>query len=166
MDQSVSGGNFMWLQKALANCEAWESTSEMDLFVGVHNGYKCLVDPVLHRREIRLIKSERRLTVVDTIECQGSHQIECLWHFSEHCQISVENNTVIASHDGISMELHPSNNEVNIRTRFGEINPPMGWISRHYGVKTPSSTVVFNYDLRKAARLVTEIVCGKPKYIS
>jgi hypothetical protein len=163
-DQSVPGGNFMWLQKAVATCEAWESTNDIDLFVGVHNGYTRLVDPVLHRREIRLVKSERRFIVVDTIECQGSHQIECLWHFSEYCQISVENNIVIASNNGISMKLFPSNHDFNILTKCGEINPPMGWVSRHYGIKVPSTTVVFQYDLQRGTRLVTEIVCGSKKY--
>ncbi|MDT9110874.1 heparinase II/III domain-containing protein, partial [Escherichia coli] len=64
-DQSVIGGNFMWLQKANACCDVWETTSTRDFFVGSHDGYLRLPDGVLHRRSIEFDKVRRQLRVAD-----------------------------------------------------------------------------------------------------
>ncbi|HYM99420.1 MAG TPA: alginate lyase family protein, partial [Aestuariivirgaceae bacterium] len=58
-NQSTIGGNFMWLQKANSVCEIWESKIDSDRFAGWHDGYMQLNDRVLHRREIKLNKSEQ-----------------------------------------------------------------------------------------------------------
>jgi hypothetical protein len=39
MDQSVPGGNFMWLRHARSACSLWLSSAEHDSFEGWHEGY-------------------------------------------------------------------------------------------------------------------------------
>jgi hypothetical protein len=40
LDQSMIGGNFMWLKHARAWCEQWESDAGRDFFAGAHDGYR------------------------------------------------------------------------------------------------------------------------------
>ena len=56
LDQSVPGGNFMWLRHARSACSLWLSSTEQDSFEGWHDGYMRLEDPVKHRRLIELDK--------------------------------------------------------------------------------------------------------------
>src|SRR5467141_120939 len=48
LDQSQSGGNFMWLRKADARCTLWRPSDESDGFEGWHDGYMQLPDPLKH----------------------------------------------------------------------------------------------------------------------
>ena len=53
VDQSVSGGRFMWLRKAQARIDRMpRSPGDFD-FRGSHDGYLRLDDPVRHRRSVR-----------------------------------------------------------------------------------------------------------------
>ncbi|MGH8747056.1 MAG: alginate lyase family protein, partial [Burkholderiales bacterium] len=75
-DQSLAGGSFLWLRHARARCELLESDACRDLFVGAHDGYLRLRDPVLHRRRIEFDKLASRIEVHDTLECAGEHFVE------------------------------------------------------------------------------------------
>ena len=53
VDQSVSGGSFLWTQHARARCIAFEHGVDHERFVGEHDGYSRLADPVVHRARDR-----------------------------------------------------------------------------------------------------------------
>ena len=157
-NQSVIGGNFMWLRKANAVCEIWESGSEVDRVAGRHDGYTRLQDPVVHRREILLFKSEGRIVVTDSLECRGSHLIERFWHYAEHCSVSVDRSVVFANNNGISLRMNVTEEGSEIAVLRGEELPLGGWVSRCLDVKVPSSTVVFCVRIQGNTQLVTEMV--------
>jgi len=157
VNQSVIGGNFMWLDKANAWCECFETNSEEDFFVGVHDGYQRLPDPVTHRREIRLYKRERLLQVVDVLECHHSHDVELFWHFAEYCEVELTNRVVCASNNGHKLHMHfDPVVETTTILRGNEI-APAGWISRHMDEKTPITTVRNAVKITGSARIVTDI---------
>ena len=87
LDQSVPGGNFMWLSKARAGCSLWLSSPEKDSFEGWHDGYMRLDDPVKHRRLIELDKRARRVLVEDTLEMGEEHDVELFFHCHEDCAV-------------------------------------------------------------------------------
>ncbi len=53
-DQSLQAGNFMWTDHARARCIEFDVGAGRQHFVGEHDGYGRLEDPVVHRREIML----------------------------------------------------------------------------------------------------------------
>jgi hypothetical protein len=156
MDQSISGGNFMWLQHAAAQCVLWDSGDAHDRFIGMHDGYRRLKDPVTHRREILLDKPKRRLTVIDTLECNDRHEVEVFWHFSPTCSVMFDEEQVVATNDNTKIILRGDGSFV---MRTGDHETPSGWISPSFGVKTPTVTVTDRRSIWGTTQIVTTIDC-------
>ncbi len=156
-DQSVIGGNFMWVRHAKSKCIRWHVDDTMDEFEGSHNGYECLVDPVTHQRQIRLIKAENRIVIDDIFECKGAHTVHRYWHFSEHCKVTLANQEIIANNDGINISLTTKQSNVRMVRYEGATHPARGWISRRFDVKTPTSTVIWETPIEGRTRLQTDI---------
>src|SRR5262245_19654918 len=86
-DQSAQAGNFMWTDHARARCIEFEAGGSHQRFVGEHQGYERLEDPVVHRREIIYDARRHVIEVSDLLRCAGEHRAIRAWHFSEHCQV-------------------------------------------------------------------------------
>ncbi len=163
LDQSVIGGNFLWTSKASARCEEWKVEDEADRFLGWHDGYQRLSDPVLHRREIVLHKPERTILIIDTLECKAGHEIELFAHFAEHCRVTLrEDDTVIARGLRSAAELRVYGNPLAIRVLSGDDVAPAGWISRGLDSKRPTTTVVWQTAIHRTTSITTEISCSTP----
>lgn len=161
LDQSMIGGNFMWLKHAKAWCEQWESDAGRDYFSGVHDGYRQLPDPVLHRRSLEFDKAARILRVTDTLECKGEHQVELFWHFSETCRIQVSGNEISAGCDGRSVRFMMPGVTWSPRVASGQETPPLGWVSRRFDQKCKCSSVVWSGEISGTTTLDTEIHLGR-----
>lgn len=158
-DQSDSGGNFMWRRKANCSCEHWLSNSHRDQFVGVHDGYTRLPDPVIHRRNITYHKMRRTILVEDHIQCEGQHTLEGFWHFAEACQVAVKDNVIIAGNHDHSIELKLLKGHASYEIFHGDTSRPLGWVSRGYNVKRPCSTATWKADISGECTFVTQIQC-------
>jgi len=158
-DQSVIGGNFMWLKKAEAVCEVWKTGGDVERFVGSHNGYMRLPDSVLHRREIVLFRGKKEIVVTDIVNCRGVHVVERFWHFSEQCKVSLNGSITTAENKGTFVRMRAINSNAKIMLLHGNISPPGGWISRGFDTKIPTSTVVFRNKIQGTTQLVTIIDC-------
>ena len=142
LDQSVPGGNFMWLRKAAARCTRFDTSEERDLFEGTHDGYTRLADPVTHTRRIVLDKGSRTLEVEDTLAMKGEHEVEIFFHLGEKA--------LVRPIDG-GFEIRVGARNVRIRWPedvtgesalfFGSVDPKAGWVSRGYDMKVPAPTL-------------------------
>ena len=79
--QAEPTGPFSWGQLPRATAETWTSGRTFDLFVGSHDGYARLPNPVLHRRWVFSLKS-RFWLIRDLALGTGKHQIDLYWHLS------------------------------------------------------------------------------------
>lgn len=155
LDQSVIGGNFMWLKKADAQCEVFESGEEADQVIGSHNGYLRLKDPLLHRRKLKLDKKNNSLIVEDHFECKSNHYIERFWHFSEQCRVWQNKNSLWSENHGITICLECKDSEfVCVK---GQNDPPCGWVSRKLDLKVPSWTGIARNEISGETILRTVI---------
>jgi uncharacterized heparinase superfamily protein len=142
VDQSVIGGAFMWLQKAEATVESCEPPDAPVRLRARHDGYRRLRDPVTHTREVRFDSACRRLTVDDTVACAAAHSVERFWHFAESWVVRSDGpGRVVAESGGmiVSMDLGP---ESQVEILRGSTQPRAGWISRSFGSREPTTTVV------------------------
>lgn len=157
VDQSVMAGNFMWRHKAESTCIQWDLSDQKDHFIGQHNGYMRLSDPVRHIREIEFRKREQTFFISDTIQCTGYHRVYRFWHFSEYCTVKQSGNVVTAENCGIRISLVDMSESDNRVLHHGDEQRPLGWISRKYAVKVPTTTGVWTHEIQGPATLQTKI---------
>jgi hypothetical protein len=159
-DQSQSGGNFMWLRKARAGCNLWDSAPEHDRFEGWQDGYRRLADPVVHRRRIVLHKASRRLSIEDSLHMSGEHDIELLFHCSEQCLVEAAAGGYELRQGGKTLQLSlPQIEAAGSRLYVGSVAPIFGWVSRRFDDKQPAPTIVWRCRLQGDVVLRTEIAC-------
>ena len=159
LDQSVPGGNFMWLRKARAGCSLWLSSTERDSFEGWHDGYMRLDDPVKHRRLIQLHKKTRQVVVEDTLEMEDEHEVEILFHCSEHCRVDPVPGGYLVSRPGASITLLlPAVAGADSAVHHGSLAPVLGWVSRAFDRREPAPTIVWRARLATRAVLRSEIL--------
>jgi hypothetical protein len=112
---------------------------------------------VLHRRTLEFDKRVRILRVTDGLECKQAHEVEIAWHFAEACRIQVSGNEISAQCGDRTMRLCMPGGGGSPRVVVGQESPPLGWVSRRFDVKTPTSSVVWSGRIAGAATLVTEM---------
>lgn len=80
-DQAVADEPFSWTNIPTAEAENWIVGKSFTYFVGSHNGYSRLSDPVLHRRHVLQIAGEVWL-IRDMALGRARHELEIRWHFA------------------------------------------------------------------------------------
>jgi hypothetical protein len=160
VDQSVIGGNFLWTHHARTWCEEWQVSDERDRFVGEHDGYLRLKDPLRHRRELTYSKQSRTIVVEDDLVCRGRHSVELFWHFAETCDVVGSGTEIVANSGGTILYLSMDGMDGSKDIVCGREDPPLGWISRRFDVKVPTRTVVWAGSIEGHSKLRTTIRVG------
>jgi Heparinase II/III-like protein len=156
-DQSVQGGPFIWTRHATSRCLAFELGDDHDEFVGEHDGYRRLEDPLIHRR--RVTRDGNRFLVNDQLVCRGSHRIERCWHFAETCAVTVRGTEIYAQSNGITVRIRAGSNNTLVRSLHGSETPIGGWLSRRFDRKVATTSVFFIDDIVGETTLDAEIDC-------
>jgi hypothetical protein len=95
LDQAVPEGPFAWSSLPEVKAETWLKGQTFDFFVGSHNGYRRLPDPVIHRRIVFHVKGGLWL-VRDIVEGKGNHLLETSWHFAPGLEVREEEDKFFA----------------------------------------------------------------------
>lgn len=155
VDQSVSGGNFLWIKHAQSQVVAIERTPLADRWIASHDGYARLKHPLIHRRELLFEKQHSRLQVTDELLGSGEHEVEMFWHFTEQCAVLANGRDVRVSCGDVVLSMTlPEELRCNVY-RGVERPQPAGWISRSFDSKTPTTTLIARGRIDGAARLIT-----------
>ena len=157
MDQAVNGGKFMWLTGYQAECTRFAPGEREDVFVGRHDGYRRLADPVVHERSVRYEKDARRIVVEDTLHCQEVHTVRRHWHVAEGLAVHVLPRGCRAEDAGMSTEIRVLDAASELHLARGEERPACGWVSRRFNEKQPTNTLVCTDRIEGTTCLVTEI---------
>jgi heparinase II/III-like protein len=83
VDQAVADEPFSWTHIPTTLAENWIVGKSFAYFVGSHDGYARLVDPVVHRRHVLNLKSAGGVWLVrDVATGRAEHELELRWHFA------------------------------------------------------------------------------------
>jgi len=100
-DQADPKGPFGWQRLPTIQAEGWISGKTFDLFVGSHDGYSRLPNPVFHRRFVFALKSGLYL-VRDLALGQGEYDVDLVWHIAPQLQAPDRNKDFfVADHAGL-----------------------------------------------------------------
>ena len=132
-----------------------EETDEFVEAVGSHDGYRQLADP--DSAKLQLFKKSRALMITDRLDCTGAHGIELFFHFSEKCQVrQVGPSCFEASNRNKRLSVRVDSRSKPKLYRGCE-KPISGWVSRTFGVKEPSFTLVARATIVGSTQFLTEI---------
>ncbi len=135
LDQSVSGGRFMWLRKAVARIERMPySPGDFD-FRGSHDGYLRLADPVRHLRSVRFDAATKALVVRDQLAANKAHLLEQFWHFAPGLELQLGSAGLRVRGRAFEMQVQVGGAGLSQELVRGCENPPLGWYSRSYESK-------------------------------
>lgn len=156
LDQSVSGGAFLWSHHARARCLSFDLDADRERLVAEHDGYRRLDDPVMHCREIVYERPARLVKVTDHIQSAAAHHVEIFWHFAEECRLTLHAGAARATRDGVELVLlWPAS--LQARLVRGSEDPPLGWISHRFDEKVPGDVLVVSGRVPGGWRGVTTI---------
>jgi hypothetical protein len=85
-DQAVADEPFSWTHIPTTQVENWIVGKSFTYFVGSHNGYARLADPVQHRRHVLKIAGGAWL-VRDVALGRTEHELEIRWHFAPDLEV-------------------------------------------------------------------------------
>lgn len=158
-DQSIQSGNFMWSDHAAPREVEFRAEQVPQRFVGAHNGYCRLKDPAIHRREIRYDLQQCAFEILDTIQCDGPHEVVRHWHFAENLEPVIAGGlcTVRTALATVRLEALESLDDVSLFCGVAE--PPGGWVSRSFGTRVPTHTLRWRNDIRGTTIFRSRIAC-------
>lgn len=163
LDQSNSGGNFLWLRHAGAECLEFSPGSSEDLWLAQHDGYAGLPDPVTHERKIHFDKRSHVLHVTDSLLCKAHHEVELHWHCSERATVRLEDQFVHIETGDVIVEISMPGSPWQAEIIEGQLEPPLGWISRRFDTKVQSPTIRWRGPIDGTAHLETLIKISRTK---
>jgi hypothetical protein len=140
-DQSIPQGNFMWSRHASSHCLKFVTDANRQYFVGVHEGYKRLRNPVVHRREITYFPNREEFEIEDILFGSGPHDVTRHWHLAEHLVPKVDRGVITIESASAHIIITAADDHCEQELAIGSIDPIGGWISRCFGSKIPSHTV-------------------------
>lgn len=156
-NQSVIGGNFLWMEKAIACCAYHDDSGSQHRFSGYHEGYQRLVSPVHHERDAVLDIERQQLVVTDRLQGNGEHQVLQTWHFDPRWQPALAGNCLALRLDDqavLHMQLDETLQWALVR---GNEVQPMGWYSRKLDQREPCVSLVGRGSIHGDTRLETVI---------
>lgn len=157
-DQSEQGGNFLWLRKAATTVHQWRCGTDADVLEASHDGYARLADPVVHRRRILLDKRARRIRIDDLLQATGTHEVALHFHCAEACRLKRLPDGFLLLRDEVAVALRlPSMPGARFEAIHGATAPILGWVSRRYGLKNPTHTIVWRARIAGSCRLHCEL---------
>jgi hypothetical protein len=135
LDQSVSGGRFMWLRKATAAIERMPQSPHEFEFRGSHDGYQRLADPVRHVRTVRYDAASSTLVVRDEVGAKRPHNVELFWHFAPELNVRLTSSGLSARGKAFTLQMQAVGADLKLELVRAAEHPPLGWVSRSYESK-------------------------------
>src|SRR6266404_919784 len=86
VDQAIADEPFSWTHIPSTQVENWIVAKSFTYFVGCHDGYARLADPVVHRRHVLKIAGGLWL-VRDVALGRAEHELEIRWHFAPDLEV-------------------------------------------------------------------------------
>ncbi len=161
-DQARSGGPFLWLDHPASGVDEVTLEGSVKRWRARHDGYLRLGSPAVHHRAVALDGGRQVLRIEDWIELAAGHEAELTFHLGPEIEVVLAGRTARLRWGGGEAEMRLPG-ELEWRVARGETSPPLGWYSRGFGQKVPSSTLVGRGMLVPGLALASELHFRLPR---
>jgi hypothetical protein len=146
----LGGDRWLWLIENDAHPKDvhWQSDAERDVFVGTHDGYRRLPQPVDHTRRISFDKAKTCWRIDDTVSGSGEHLIELFFH--PGVPLLFEDGAVRLQAPRAALWLFPPDGTAQRQED--------GWISAGYGLRQAAPVLVYAVRAPVPLTLRTDLV--------
>jgi hypothetical protein len=155
MEQAEPAGLFSWKRMPQARVRQWLVNDTFELADADHDAYRCLSDPVLHRRRVLFVK-RRYWILVDDLSGKREHRIDLCFQFAP---LAVELNdlrTTAWSAAGPGLYIVPfTGHSMQADVQEGAEMPRQGWYAPAYGRRVPAPRVRYSISAPLPLRIVT-----------
>jgi len=166
-DQSVSGGDFLWMRHARAELLDLRGTEEANACAewhASHDGYSRLDAAARHQRKVRIDRKARKVVVEDRIAGHGQWPCRLALHLGPAVRCSLSDGIAdlrwaADSRNGAALLVLPP--ALSWSAVSGRLDPPLGWYSPRFGEKVPTTTLVGMGVADANSSLVTELWFGR-----
>jgi hypothetical protein len=154
--QTRTTAPFAWEAKPRARLLRWGSGDALDFAEAEHHAYARLTRPVVHRRQVILVK-RGYCVVVDDLEGDGEHRLDLRFQFAPMPMVLDSDQWARAGRtNGRGLFARAfATIPLTAAIAEGELEPPRGWISRDYGVRTPAPMLLYSMVGSIPVRIVT-----------
>ena len=153
-NQSVIGGNFMWLRKANADLLRNDARS----LAGWHDGYERLPDPVRHEREITFSQDGRTLIIEDRLIGKGKHTLDFTMTFSPDCVCTPDGTLLRVKNGEAGITIQADAGLGVPRILVASADPMGGWFSPGLDRKIPTTTAWWTGAMEGTTHFTTRII--------
>jgi len=157
LNQSVIGGNFMWLEKADTKVELIGINDEYDYIRASHNGYIKQKVKVRPQREVLFLKNKFMIIIDRFLNYDNQeHNYSLNWHINENCKVESDVSNVKIENDIDYINLQTfCDEDFKINILKGSEEPILGWVSKSFDNKLPTNTIQINSSSNKNLKLIT-----------
>ena len=143
LDQSVSGGPFLWTHHASTFLEP--DKEREGAVTASHTGYQRFGGDVLHRRTVEIGNDGRFLVFEDVLTGVDDLSYRMVFHLGSAIECDLEENIARLKWDDMGRTRSATfrlPGELAWQTLKGQLDPPAGWYSPRFDVLEPSMTLV------------------------
>jgi hypothetical protein len=155
-EQAVPTGPFRWKMRPRARLRQWLSTDVYDFADADHDAYRCLSDPVTHRRRVVFVKPCYWI-IVDDLEGAAEHRVELRFQFAP-MTVTLDSTLWARAHrsKGCGLFIRSFTTVPLTATIIeGALNPIQGWVAPDYGQRRPAPVLIYSTVTRLPLRIVT-----------
>ena len=158
----LSSDPFFIQQYAQLSVKKWKVSERKVIWEGEHNGYKRLKYPVIHNRRFELQRKEKILTIIDSFQGEGQHQLEWNFHLAPNIKVWVKETIkeegkreiILMGRNTTLMFLAPK--VLNCAIIKGVVSPS-------YGVAVPARIIRFSGFLKEDSQKIFEFQIKYPQ---
>lgn len=148
LDQSEIFGVFGVGRTARCTITTWFTNERIDFVEALHDGYRTLPYPVIHRRTILFVKPPPAYwIIIDSLEGHGEHGMDLLFHLTPEAHLGQreEGRIVIRQARGTSTEFGSLLDPPDMASVIvGQMEPQIqGWVSRTTGDREKAPVLSF-----------------------
>ncbi len=157
-NQSQMAGRFLWSSKANTRLLRFENSAEHATIEAEHDGYMGLSDPVTHQRNVRFDRATGDVSIEDSFQCAGHHQIELCFHMHEQAAVlSVRHGEAQVGWRGRHIVFSSPDRNDHWEIIRGSDNPKLGWRSRSFNQKQPIATLRIRVEIDGSTTIRTHL---------